>query len=60
MFLAGKNYVFVRNGTRKFTRQEVSVEHESDAGKTIVHGLAPGEWVVSEGVVLVNALLEAA
>ena len=59
MYLAGKFYVFVRSGTRKFTRQEVSVEHESDAGKTVVHGLAPGQWVVSEGAVLVNALLEA-
>ena len=59
MYLAGKFYVFVRSGTRKFTRQEVSVEHESDAGKTIVHGLSPGQWVVSQGAVLINALLAA-
>ncbi len=59
MYLAGKFYVFVRSGARKFTRQEVSVEHESNSGKMIVHGLAPGQWVVSEGAVLVNALLEA-
>ena len=59
MYLAGKFYVFVRSGARKFTRQEVGVEHEADSGKTVIHGLAPGQWVVSEGVVLVNALLEA-
>ena len=59
MYLAGKFYVFVRSGPRKFTRHEVTVEHESDSGKTVIHGLAPGQWVVSEGAVLVNALLEA-
>ena len=59
MYLAGKFYVFVRSGNRKFTRQEVSVEHEENSGQTVVHGLAPGQWVVSEGAVLVNALLEA-
>ena len=59
MYLAGKFYVFVQSGTRKFTRQEVSVEHESDTGKTVVHGLSPGQWVVSQGAVLINALLAA-
>ena len=59
MYLAGKFYVFVQSGPRKFTRQEVSVEHESDSGKTVVHGLASGQWVISDGAVLVNALLEA-
>ena len=59
MYLAGKFYVFVQSGTRKFTRQEVSVEHESDSGKTVVHGLSPGQWVVSQGAVLINAMLSA-
>ena len=59
MYLAGKYYVFVQSGPRKFTRQEVSVEHESDVGKTVVHGLSPGQSVVSQGAVLINAMLSA-
>lgn len=59
VYLRGsQHYVFVEEQPGKFRRREVELGAESADRVEIVHGLQPGERVVSEGVLLLEKLFE--
>ena len=58
IFLNGNNcYVFVETAPGEFRKRAVKVGMESSGRSVILEGLSEGEQVVSEGVLLLQALL---
>jgi membrane fusion protein, heavy metal efflux system len=57
-FEGGKHYVFTREGEDHYTRREVRTAEENQGKVTVVAGLEPGATVVTEGVLMLQTLLQ--
>jgi membrane fusion protein, heavy metal efflux system len=57
-FEGGKHFVFTREGEDHYTRREVRTAEENQGKVTVVAGLQPGEAVVTEGVLMLQTLLQ--
>jgi membrane fusion protein, heavy metal efflux system len=57
-FEGGKRYVFTREGDGHYTRREVTTTEENAGKVTVVAGLEPGQTVITEGVLMLQQLLQ--
>jgi cobalt-zinc-cadmium efflux system membrane fusion protein len=57
-FEGGKRYVFTREGEGHYTRREVKTTEENAGKVIVVAGLEPGQTVVTEGVLMLQQLLQ--
>ena len=61
LFMKGDvSYVFVETAPGAFERREVKVGVEKDSKIPIYEGVSPGQRVVTEGALLLQALVEPA
>lgn len=59
LFLKGEQHcVFVESGPGQFTRRKVKIGVENDNRTAVTDGISPGERVVAEGCLLLEAILE--
>jgi len=53
----GKNVVFLRRGQAQFEKREIETGTTIDGQIEIVHGLAPGDAVVTQGAFHLKSIL---
>ena len=57
-FEGGKRFVFTREGENHYTRREVTTAEENQGKVAVVAGLEPGQTVVTDGVLMLQQLLQ--
>jgi cobalt-zinc-cadmium efflux system membrane fusion protein len=57
-FEGGKRFVFTREGDNHYTRREITTAEENQGKVVVVAGLDPGQVVVTEGVLMLQQLLQ--
>jgi cobalt-zinc-cadmium efflux system membrane fusion protein len=57
-FEGGKRFVFTREGENHYTRREITTAEENQGKVVVVSGLEQGQVVVTEGVLMLQQLLQ--
>jgi cobalt-zinc-cadmium efflux system membrane fusion protein len=57
-FQGGQHYVFVDNGSGRFTRRPVTIGDEQQGGVEIRDGVGAGDRIVTDGTLMLQQILQ--